>query len=219
MARESKADTKKRVAKVARVLKKQYPGATTALNWSNPLELLVATVLSAQCTDERVNRVTGGLFAKYRSAGDYADVPQQVLEAEIRSTGFFRNKASSIRQAAAKIVREFHGNVPDTMEGLLSLPGVARKTANVVLGTAFGKNEGIVVDTHVTRLAQRLKLTRFPNNQGDRIEKDLLALVGRKDWTLFGHMLILHGRAVCTARKPDCPACPIRDLCPSANKV
>jgi len=217
--RESKADLKKRTAGIIAALKKRYPHARTALNHSDPLELLVATMLSAQCTDERVNLVTRELFAKYKSAKDYAGAVQEQFEQEIKSTGFYHNKAKSIRAAAARIVEDFGGEVPDNMEALLTLPGVARKTANVVLGDAFGKQEGIVVDTHVIRLTGRLKLTRFKNNQGDRIEKDLLELVPRKDWTLFAHMLIHHGRQTCTARKPDCPGCLINKLCPWAGKV
>ena len=219
MPRESKADRKKRTGEMTRILRKAHPGATTALHYGNPLELLVATILSAQCTDARVNIVTGGLFRKYRTAEDYAAADQEQLEQEIRTTGFFRNKAKSIRGACVKIVEEFGGRVPDMMEALLSLPGVARKTANVVLGTAFGRNEGVVVDTHVMRLSQRLKLTARKNNQGDKIERDLMELVPRRDWTVFGHMLVLHGRYVCTARKPNCPGCPINKLCPSAFKV
>ena len=201
------------------MLKKEYPDARTELNHSNPLDLLVATMLSAQCTDKRVNIVTKDLFGRYRTAADYARVPQEKFEQEIRSTGFFRNKAKNIRAAAAMICEKFGGNVPDGMDGLLSLPGVARKTANVVLGNAFGKNEGIVVDTHVIRLAGRLKLTGHKDNQGDKIEKDLIELVPRADWTLFPHLLIFHGRRVCTARKPDCAGCPVNKMCPSAFKV
>ena len=216
MPKESKEARKKRTSRIIRVLSKHHPDARTALNYTNPLELLVATILSAQCTDERVNIVTKGLFARYRSAVDYAKAPQAKLEKEIKTVGFFRNKSRNIRSSAARIVEDFAGRVPETMEDLLTLPGVARKTANVVLGNAFGKNEGIVVDTHVTRLAQRLKLTAFKNNQGDRIEKDLIALVPRKEWTLLAHLLIFHGRRVCTARKPNCTDCPISALCPSA---
>ena len=213
------AAVKKRAAKIVRALKKAYPDARCSLDYSNPLELLVATMLSAQCTDVRVNIVTKGLFEQCRSAVDYANIPQDVLEEAIRSTGFFRNKAKSIRGAAVTICEDFGGEVPDTMEGLLSLPGVARKTANVVLGSAFGRDEGIVVDTHVMRLARRLGLTRRKNNQGDRIERDLLALLPRSGWTLFSHLLISHGREVCTARKPNCDGCVIKGLCPSAFKV
>jgi len=219
MPRESKADRRKRAAAIDRVLKKRYPHARTALDHSNPLELLVATILSAQCTDERVNRVTPALFRRCRTARDYADVPQDVLEEAIRPTGFFRNKAKSIRQAAARIAEDFGGRVPRTMDDLLALPGVARKTANVVLGDAFDQREGIVVDTHVTRVAGRLRLTRHPNNQGDRIEKDLMELRPRREWTGFAHRLIHHGRETCTARKPDCAGCPVSRLCPSAFKV
>ena len=216
MPRESKAALKKRTAAIARILKKRFPNATTALNWSNPLELLVATILSAQCTDERVNAVTAELFGKYKTARDWAQVPQAQLEKEIKTTGFFRNKAKSIRAAAALLVENFGGKVPDSMDHLLTLPGVARKTANVVLGTAFGKNEGIVVDTHVMRVSQRLKLTRRKNNQGDKIEKDLTELVPRAEWTTFGHTMVLHGRGVCMARKPNCAECGVARLCPSA---
>jgi len=219
MPRESKAEMKKRTAAITRALKKEYPDARTELNFSNPLELLVATILSAQCTDKRVNMVTAELFGRYRTAADYAAAPQERFEQEIRSTGFFRNKAKSIRAAAAVICEKYAGKVPDRMDDLLSLPGVARKTANVVLGNAFGKKEGIVVDTHIIRLAGRLKLTRHEDNQGDRIEKDLMQLVPRADWTLFPHLLIFHGRRVCTARKPNCAGCAISKLCPSAGKV
>ncbi len=219
MPRESKADRKQRTARIIAALKKRYPDARCALDHSNPLELLVATILSAQCTDVRVNIVTKDLFARHRTADDYAAADLETFQEEIRSAGFFRNKAKSIIGSAGMIVSDFGGNVPASMEGLLSLPGVARKTANVVLGNAFGKEEGIVVDTHVTRLAGRLKLTRFPNNQGDRIERDLMELVPRGLWTLFAHLLIFHGRQICTARKPDCANCPINTLCPSAFKV
>ncbi len=219
MARESKSDLRKRLTRIIRILKKQYPDARTALNYSSPLELLVATILSAQCTDVRVNVVTKDLFKKYKTARDYADAPQEVLEEEIRTAGLYRNKARSIRGACARLVEQFGGDVPGEMEDLLTLPGVARKTANVVLGDVFGKREGIVVDTHVTRVGGRLKLTSRKNNQGDKIEKDLMALVPRKDWTIFSHLLIFHGRNTCTARKPNCAGCPINKLCPSAFKV
>jgi len=219
MPRESQADRKKRAAKILRILRKEYPDATTALNWKNPLQLLVAVILSAQCTDKRVNIVTKDLFKKYRTAADYARAEPSALENEIRSTGFFRNKARSLRNMAAQLVERHDGEVPDDMDALLALPGVARKTANVVLGTAFGRNEGVVVDTHVQRLANRLKLTTHETNAGDKIEKDLMELIPRKDWTFFAHALIHHGRAVCTARKPDCAACPLQKPCPSAFKV
>ena len=219
MPAESKADTKKRLGKIIRILSRRYPNPRTALHYRTPLELLIATILSAQCTDERVNKVTATLFEKYRSAEDFAAVSQEQLQEEIRSTGFYRNKARNIRAAAARIVEDFGGKVPDNMDDLLSLPGVARKTANLVLGDAFGKAAGIVVDTHVTRLSQRLKLTRHKNNQGDRIEKDLMELVPRKHWIAFSHMLIFLGREFCTARKPNCQDCPISTFCPSASKV
>ncbi len=219
MARESKSDLRKRLTRIIRILKKQYPDARTALDYSSPLELLVATILSAQCTDVRVNVVTKDLFKKYKTARDYADALQEVLEEEIRTAGLYRNKARSIRGACARLVEQFGGDVPGEMEDLLTLRGVARKTANVVLGDVFGKREGIAVDTHVTRVGGRLKLTSRKNNQGDKIEKDLMALVPRKDWTIFSHLLIFHGRNICTARKPNCAGCPINELCPSAFKV
>ena len=219
MPAESKADRRKRAARIVSILKKEFPDARTALTWSSPLDLLVATILSAQCTDARVNVVTKDLFRKYRTAADYASVPQEVLEAEVRPTGFFRNKARNIRAAAARIVAEFGGQVPDTMEKLLTLPGVARKTANVVLGDAFGRQEGIAVDTHVSRLAGRLKLTAHAKGQPEKIESDLMELLPRKDWTLVAHLLIYHGRQTCTARKPACERCRIRSLCPSAFKL
>jgi endonuclease-3 len=215
MPAESSAKRKERVLKILTILRQTYPEARIALNFSNPLELLVATILSAQCTDKRVNMVTEYLFKKYRTAADYAAADPKVFEEEIRSTGFYHNKTKSVLAAATRIATEFGGKVPDNMADLLTLPGVARKTANVVLGGAFGKNEGIVVDTHVIRLSQRLKLSRHKDNAGDKIENDLLDLVPRKDWTDFGNMLILHGRTICEARRPKCPACPINNLCPS----
>jgi endonuclease-3 len=217
MPRESIKAKRQRAANIAAILDRVYPDAKCALDHTNPLELLVATILSAQCTDERVNVVTKRLFGKYRTASDYARLPQERFEQEIRSTGFYRNKARSIRAAAARIVEEFGGEVPDTMEGLVSLPGVARKTANVVLGSWFGRNEGIVVDTHVLRLARRLKLASA--KVADKVEKELMDVVDRKDWTQFAHLLIFHGRAICSARKPKCGDCPIAELCPSAFKV
>jgi endonuclease-3 len=219
MARESKASRTERTKKIIAILRKRYPHARTALEYSTPLELLIATILSAQCTDKRVNMVTPELFKKYRTARAFADAPPGELEEQIKSTGFYRNKAKSIRGASRKIVDEFGGKVPDEMDDLLALPGVARKTANVVLGDAFGKSVGVVVDTHVIRLAGRLGLTSHANNQGDRIEKDLMELVPRAQWTVFSHLLIFHGRAICTARKPRCDACPVNKLCPSAFKV
>jgi len=216
---ESAAKRKERTAKIIAILKKTYPDARIALNFSNPLELLVATILSAQCTDKRVNMVTESLFQKYRAAADYVTADPRVFEEEIKSTGFYHNKAKSVLGAAARIAKDFGGKVPDNMDDLLTLPGVARKTANVVLGGAFGKDEGIVVDTHVIRVSQRLKLTGHKDNSGDKIENDLLALVPRKEWTGFGNRLILHGRMVCTARHPKCAACAVNKLCPSAFTI
>ena len=207
--------SRERVAQLVKVLPQVYPGAHCELDFRNPLELLVATILSAQCTDKRVNAVTPALFAKYRSAKDYAKTPPATLEGLIRSTGFFRNKTKSIRAAAAAIVAEHAGRVPDTMEKLHGLPGVGRKTANVVLGNAFGKDEGIVVDTHVMRLSHRLRLTR--NTDPEKIERDLMKLVPRRHWTNWSHWLIWHGRRRCFARRPDCRQCEILGLCPSGK--
>lgn len=194
-----------------------YPDAHCELNYSSPLQLLVATILSAQCTDKRVNIVTRDLFQKYRSVRDFAEVPQEELEEAIRTTGFFRNKAKAIRAAAAEILARHGGEVPSTMKELNALPGVGRKTANVVLGNAFGIDEGVVVDTHVTRLAGRLGLTRHSN--AEKIEQDLMKIVPRAQWTNFSHWLIWHGRRRCTARKPDCAGCEVNNLCPSAFKA
>ena len=204
--------SRERVAQLVEMLPGVYPGAHCELNFRNPLELLVATILSAQCTDKRVNLVTPALFAKYRTAKDYANASPATLEGVIRSTGFFRSKTRSIRGAAAAIVAEHAGRVPDTMEKLHGLPGVGRKTANVVLGNAFGKDEGIVVDTHVARLSQRLRLTR--NTDPEKIEQDLMKLVPRPHWTNWSHWLIWHGRRRCLARRPDCHHCEIFRLCP-----
>jgi len=181
------------------------------------MQLLVATILSAQCTDKRVNVVTQDLFKRHRTVKSFADVPQAELEEEIHSTGFFRNKAKNIRGAAAMILSDFGGKVPDTMADLLTLPGVARKTANCVLGNAFGKNEGVVVDTHVKRLAGRLGLSK--QKTPEKIELDLMPLFPQNDWALLSHLLIFHGRTYCMARNPNCPDCPLADLCPSAGKV
>ncbi len=215
-AKASRTDPK-RTKEILRRLEQAYPDAKCALTHSNPFQLLVSTILSAQCTDERVNMVTPGLFKKYPTPRDFAALRPEVLEAEIRSTGFFRNKTKSILGASQKIVKEFGGKVPQTMEELLTLPGVARKTANVVLGTAFGKGEGIVVDTHVTRLARRLDLTKEENPE--KIERDLMKIIPQDKWIDFAHQLIFHGRRCCTARKPNCSACPVEDLCYSADKT
>ncbi len=195
----------------------EYPDATTALDWKNPLELLVATILSAQTTDVRVNAVTPNLFAKYPTAADYAAAAPTELEEDIRPTGFFRNKAESLRGMAGALVEDHGGEVPQTMEELVALPGVGRKTANVVLGNAFGIDEGVVVDTHVRRLSNRLGFTA--ENDPEKIEKDLMQTVPKRDWTVFSHLLILHGRSVCKARKPACADCVVNDLCPSAFEV
>ncbi len=195
-------------------LHRLYPDAKCSLNFSNPLELLIATQLSAQSTDERINIVTQDLFRKYRSAEDYASVSQEELEQDIRSTGFYRNKAKNIRATAQRIITNFGGEVPRTMAELLTLPGVARKTANVVLGNAFGIVEGVVVDTHVGRLVRRFGWTS--NEDPVKVEQDLMKIVPQKDWLDLSHMLIYHGRAICLARKPLCEECALNDLCPSA---
>jgi endonuclease III len=204
-----------RSREIIRRLKKEYPGRGTALNYSNPLELLVATVLSAQSTDRQINKITPALFKKYPAARDYAGAEPEELEADIRSSGFYRNKAKNIRAAARKIVEEFGGEVPRTMEKLLTLPGVARKTANIVLNDGFGVVAGIAVDTHVKRLAGRLGLSEETNP--DRIERDLMSLISEKDWGRVNYLLISHGRAVCRARQPLCGECVLAPLCPSAR--
>jgi endonuclease-3 len=196
-------------------LKMAYPEAHCSLNFTNALELLVATVLSAQCTDERVNIVTRSLFQKYRTARDYAVAPEGVLEEDIRSTGFYRNKAKAIRACCAELVQRFEGEVPAEMDALVQLPGIGRKTANVILGNAYGIAAGIVVDTHVRRLSGRLGLSQ--QTDPEKIEQDLLPLLPHADWITFGHWLIAHGRKICRARAPRCPICPLHDLCPSAN--
>ena len=193
-----------------------YPDAHCELDHSNPLELLVATILSAQCTDKRVNIVTKDLFQRCRSAADYAEISQEELETLVRSTGFYRNKAKNIRAMGAALLARHGGEVPSTLEALAALPGAGRKTANVVLGNAFDKNEGVVVDTHVGRLSQRLGLTKF--SDPIRIEQDLIKLFPRDSWTLLSHWLIFHGRRRCAARKPDCPNCELRDICPSPQE-
>ncbi len=206
---------RERVAQLVEAFAEVYPGAHCELDFKTPLQLLVATILSAQCTDKRVNVVTPKLFTRYRSAAEFALASQDELEDMIRSTGFFRNKAKSIRAAAAAIVERHDGKVPDTMEGLHELPGVGRKTANVVLGNAFGKDEGVVVDTHVARLSQRLRLTK--QNDAEKIEADAMKTVPRKHWTMWSHWLIWHGRRRCFARRPDCRHCEIFRLCPSGK--
>ncbi|MEW6208678.1 MAG: endonuclease III [Acidobacteriota bacterium] len=208
-------EEKQRTRRIISLLKKAYPDARCSLNFTNPLELLVATILSAQCTDERVNLVTRDLFGKYRLADDYVKVSREELESDIRSTGFYRNKARSIQGACEIISQKHKGHVPERIEDLLALPGVARKTANVVLGNAFGTASGIVVDTHVDRLSHRLRLTEQKNPE--KIETDLIELVPRRDWIDFSHLLIYHGRRVCKARSPLCDECVIEKLCPSSS--
>jgi endonuclease-3 len=208
---------KERASALVEAFERVYPEAHCELDFKTPLELLVATILSAQCTDKRVNMVTPALFKKYRTARAYAEAPQEELESEIQSTGFFRQKAKSLRAMAADLVAKHGGKVPATMEDLTALRGVGRKTANVVLGNAYGLNEGVVVDTHVTRLSLRLGLTR--QTSAEKIEQDLMKLVPAEKWTLFSHWLIWHGRRRCYARKPDCDGCEVQHLCPSAYKV
>lgn len=206
-----------RLEKILDGLDCAYPDAQCALLHGNPLELLVATILSAQCTDARVNIVTRALFGKYRSPHDYVGVPQEALEEDVRSTGFYRNKAKSIRGACAMILEKFGGSVPDSMEGLLQLPGVARKTANVVLGVAFGKAEGIVVDTHVFRVSRRLDLS--DSETPENIERDLMGIIPKGRWISFSHQMILHGRTTCKARNPLCVRCPLEKVCESEEKT
>ncbi len=208
---------KERAGELLRRLPEIYPDAHCELVYSSPMELLVATILSAQCTDKRVNIVTRELFLRCRSVQDFADIPLPELEAIVRSTGFFRNKAKNIRNMAAGLLAKHGGRVPESLEELASLPGVGRKTANVVLGNAFGKNEGIVVDTHVTRLSRRLGLTK--SSDPVHIEQDLVKLFPRERWTDLSHWLIFHGRRRCQARKADCPGCALRDICPSVDKA
>jgi endonuclease III len=210
-------DRRARVAIILPLLKRMYPAARCSLDHRNPLQLIVATILSAQCTDERVNIVTKDLFRKYRSAADYANAPQEQLEKDIQSTGFYRNKAKSLRAMGASLVEKHRGKVPDTMEELVDLAGVGRKTANVVLGNAFGKNIGVVVDTHVTRVSNRLGLTDHKID-AVKIEQDLMKIVPQDDWTLWSHLLIFHGRAICQARKPKCDQCPLLPHCPAGQK-
>jgi endonuclease-3 len=212
--RETKSQRKERTEEIIKLLKRAHSDARCALNHSNAFELLIATILSAQCTDERVNIVTADLFRKYRKPEDYLKVPASELQQDIRTTGFFRNKAKSIQGACRMLVEEFDSQVPRTMEELLKLPGVARKTANVVLGVAYGVAAGVVVDTHVSRLSQRLGLTK--KKDAGKIEQDLMDLVPRKDWIIFAHLLIFHGRRVCKARRPLCEECVAEKLCPSS---
>jgi endonuclease-3 len=204
-----------RAPEIVRRLSEAYPDASVALKFSNPLECLVATILSAQSTDETVNRVTESLFQKYRTAEDYIRVPEDELKQDIHATGFFNQKATAIREACRRIVEEYGGEVPGTMEDLITLRGVARKTANIVLGNSFGIVEGMAVDTHVHRLANRLGFSTQKNP--DKIEQDLMSLVPREKWFPFTYVLIDHGRALCTAKNPKCPICPVEDLCPASQ--
>lgn len=212
MPRETQEAKAARTRQIIAGLQQAYPDAHCELNFRTPLELLIATILSAQCTDKRVNIVTADLFKKYRTAADYADAPAEALEAAIKTTGFFRNKARSIQSCCRSLVEKHGGEVPRTMEALVELGGVGRKTANVVLGNAFGLNEGVVVDTHVGRLALRLGLTK--ETAAEKVEQELAKLVPREQWTMFSHWLIWHGRRRCAARKPDCAQCEIATWCP-----
>ena len=215
--KETKTELLERVKQIIRGLKKQHPEAKCALNHANPLQLLIATILSAQCTDERVNIVTSTLFRKYRRCEDYLGVPQTELEKDINSVTFFRNKAKAIQGACQILVERHGGQVPQTLDDLIELPGVGRKTANVVMGTAFGIPTGIVVDTHVIRLSQRLGLTR--NKLPEKIEPDLIKIIPKKEWIDFSHRLILHGRRVCKARRPACEICVLEKFCPSSTLI
>jgi endonuclease-3 len=214
---KNQAERAARVRVILEILDAMYPDATCALIHRNPWELLVATILSAQCTDKRVNEVTPGLFAKYPTPRDFAAARQEALANDIRSTGFFNNKAKSILGAAKMIVNEFSGKVPKTLEELIRVPGAARKTANVVLGTAYGIASGVVVDTHVTRVSRRLDLTK--NSDPVRIERDLMKIIPRESWILFSHQIIHHGRALCVARKPKCAACKLNPVCYAPDKT
>jgi len=209
--------TPAKAKKILAILEQSYPDSRVTLDFKNPFQLLIATILAAQCTDERVNQVTKGLFRRYPTPKAFADADPVDLEQAIRSTGFYRNKARSIIGCCKKLVEEFGGLVPQTMEALITLPGVWRKTANIVLGNAFGITEGIAVDTHVTRVANRLGLAA--SDKPDEIEQQLCRVVPKEAWTLVTHLLVFHGRRVCMARKPDCPRCPVRHLCPWPDKT
>ena len=213
--RKVRTPAKKRIGEILVLLKKEYPDARCSLDYTTPFELLVATILSAQCTDARVNQVTKDLFRKYKKPADYLAVPEEELQNDIRTTGFFRNKTKSLRGSSAKLIEDFGGKVPSTMEELLTLPGVARKTANVVLGNAFHITSGVVVDTHVSRVSQRLGLTK--QTQPEKIEIDLMKLLPESEWVAFSHRLIQHGRHICKAPTPDCINCVLNHLCPSAR--
>jgi len=214
---ETAVQLKRRMKKIIARLKKTYPDARCTLDFKTPHQLLVATILSAQCTDERVNIVTKDLFKKYRKTRDYASADISKLEEDIRTAGFFRNKARAIKGSAEAILNHHNGKMPDRMESLVDLPGVGRKTASVILGTAFGKAEGVVVDTHVNRISGRLGFTRQKDPL--KVERDLMAIIPKKDWIIYSHLLINHGRIICKARKPACADCILADLCPSANII
>ena len=207
---------KKRIIKIIEILRRTYPDVKTALHFRKPLELLIATILSAQCTDTRVNQVTATLFNQLRTVKDFSEVPLSSLEEMIRPTGFYRNKAKSIKACCQALLERHDGKVPDNMEALIQLPGIGRKTANVILGSAFGI-PGIVVDTHVKRVSQRIGFTK--ETDPVKIEFDLMAVIPKKDWIDFSHQMIWHGRALCKARKPNCPECPLRDLCDHGRKA
>ena len=217
MARETQIQRQSRAKEILRRLRKRYPDAKCELDWSTPLELAVATILSAQCTDKRVNLTTPALFRKYRSARDWAQAPQETLEREFHSTGFFRNKAKNVRALMARLDAEFGGELPGDFDVLVSLPGIGRKTANLLVATVFGR-PGLVVDTHFIRLSNRLG---FVKNEDDatKIERALRRIVPEPDWTAWSHAMVFHGRRCCFARKPDCAGCPVADLCPSAGKA
>ncbi|HDO41990.1 MAG TPA: endonuclease III [Candidatus Bathyarchaeota archaeon] len=213
--RSEESELKKKVVEIIDLLEKVHPDAKLALKWSTPLELLVATILSAQCTDERVNRVTEHLFKKYRTAEDYANADLEEFEQDIRSISFYRSKARNIKKACQVLVEKYNSEVPKTMEDLLSLPGVARKTANVVLSNAYGILEGIIVDTHVRRVSRRLGLTEETDSY--KVEKDLMKIVPREKWLRFADLLIFHGRRICKAKNPKCDECILNKICPSAS--
>ena len=215
MPRESLKDKISRAKKIVKALKTAYPGAKCSLNFKNIHQLMVATILSAQCTDERVNIVTKDLFKKYRSLKDFAGVDIRELEIDIHSTGFYKNKAKSIKTSSQQLLEHYNGNIPRTLDELVTLAGVGRKTGSVVLGAGYGLTEGVVVDTHVIRISNLLKLTN--HKDALKIEKELMGILPKKDWIIFTHLIIDHGRAVCIARRPDCANCTLKNLCPSAK--
>lgn len=217
MPRESLKDKIARAKKIINALKNTYPDAKCSLNFRNVHQLMVATILSAQCTDERVNIVTKDLFKKYSSVKTFAEADIRELEKDVHSTGFYKNKAKSIKNSARQLLQDYDGNIPKTLDELVKLAGVGRKTGSVILGVGYGLAEGIVVDTHVTRISNLLKLTN--HKDAAKIEMDLMKILPKRDWIIFTHLLIDHGRAICIARRPDCPNCPINNLCPSAKQV